>query len=156
MAPEKLGILFSFSISIRFSMMPQDYRTHRICPVPRFFRNHRNSKQRIFFTFCGVYSPSSTMEIFPLRFFVWYREKFQGFIQDFPEGGANPKEGGYLLFWPNFPENCIKMKKMGPRQESPASKILLCRSAIENYLTHRKKCKYLYNFLCQIVLSPPP
>ena len=31
-------------------------------------------------------------------------------------GGANPQGGGAnLLFCPNFPENCMKMKEFGPR-----------------------------------------
>ena len=37
--------------------------------------------------------------------------------QGFPESGANHKGGGAnLLFWPLFPENCMKLKKMGPRE----------------------------------------
>ena len=39
-------------------------------------------------------------------------------IQDFPDGGTNPKGGdGNLLFWPGFfPETCMKMKRIGPRE----------------------------------------
>ena len=44
----------------------------------------------------------------------------QGRIQDFPEGTPT-----YYLA--NFPESCMKMKKIGPTRY--ASKILVCRSA---------------------------
>ena len=33
----------------------------------------------------------------------------------FPRGGANPKEGCQPIIWPKFAENCMKMKKIGPR-----------------------------------------
>ena len=37
-------------------------------------------------------------------------------------GGANPQGGGAnLLFCPNFPENCMKMKEFGPRGGGGAS-----------------------------------
>ena len=35
-------------------------------------------------------------------------------IQDFPEGGANPKKGVLTYCWPKFAENCMKMKNIGP------------------------------------------
>ena len=41
---------------------------------------------------------------------------YQWQIQDFPERGANPKgEGHQPITWPIFPDNCIKMRKMGAR-----------------------------------------
>ena len=36
-----------------------------------------------------------------------------GRIQDFLEVGANPKEG-----MPNFPDNCMEIKKIGPRRSA--------------------------------------
>ena len=36
-------------------------------------------------------------------------------IQDFREEGANPRKGPQPISWPKFAENCIKMKKIGPR-----------------------------------------
>ena len=40
----------------------------------------------------------------------------QWWIQDFPEGGANPQSGcANLLFRKFFAENCMKMKEFGPR-----------------------------------------
>ena len=33
----------------------------------------------------------------------------------FPRGVANPKEGCQPIIWPTFAENCMKMKKIGPR-----------------------------------------
>ena len=39
-------------------------------------------------------------------------------IQDFPEGGANPKKGVLTYCWPKFAENCMKMKNIGPGARS--------------------------------------
>ena len=40
----------------------------------------------------------------------------------FPEGGSNLKDGGgNLLFWPIFPENCIKIKIVWTRGSGYAS-----------------------------------
>ena len=30
------------------------------------------------------------------------------------QGGTNPKGGRQPIIWPKFPENCMKMKKIGP------------------------------------------
>ena len=51
-------------------------------------------------------------------------------IQDFLEGRQPSVWGGggrQHIIWPNFAENCMEMKKIGPVRH--ASKILLCRSA---------------------------
>ena len=46
------------------------------------------------------------LEVFP----------FQWRIRDFPDGWApTPKEGCQPIIWLNFAENCMKMKKIGPR-----------------------------------------
>ena len=39
---------------------------------------------------------------------------YQGVIQDFPESTPTPK-GHQSIILENFPANCIKMKKIGPR-----------------------------------------
>ena len=36
-----------------------------------------------------------------------------GANQGFPRRGANPKGGAKLIIRPNFPENCMKIKKIG-------------------------------------------
>ena len=46
----------------------------------------------------------------------------QGRIQDFSDGGENPKGSGHRLFWAKFPENCMKIKKIGPRVEGARPK----------------------------------
>ena len=53
---------------------------------------------------------------------------YQRQIQDFPVG-AIPKKGRQPIIWLNFPENCMKIKKIGARRKGCASKILQCRSA---------------------------
>ena len=69
---------------------------------------------------------SHTMEM--SFFFFWDLDVFMNLsrrrIQDLSEGGADPKGG--TIMQPIFPENCMKMKKIGPRE---ACKICLCRSA---------------------------
>ena len=53
----------------------------------------------------------------------------QGFLErrHLSRRASIPKAGGHqpIIIWPNFAENCVKMKKIG----MGASKILLCRSA---------------------------
>ena len=45
--------------------------------------------------------------------------------------GRQSDRGSANLLWPKFIKNCMKMKKIGPRG-GHASKILLCRSALDN------------------------
>ena len=54
-------------------------------------------------------------------------------IQDFPDdGGVNPQAGdANLLFGQIFPENCIKIKEIGPRGEprvpgAPSDPPMIC------------------------------
>ena len=44
-------------------------------------------------------------------------------------GGSDGESANLFLIRPNFPENCMKIKKIGPKGERRVSKILLCRSA---------------------------
>ena len=70
---------------------------------------------------------------FKKRFLEYGRRKTES-DPGFRTGGANFKGGGgggcgggdKVFIRPNFPENCMKLKKIGPGR---ASKILLCRSA---------------------------
>ena len=49
----------------------------------------------------------------------------------FPEGDTNPEEiECQLINRPKFPEKCIKMKKIGPKEARP--KIWLRKSTTEN------------------------
>ena len=42
-------------------------------------------------------------------------------VQDFPDSGRQPKGGANLLFGQFFPENCMKIKEIGPRGEARSS-----------------------------------
>ena len=48
----------------------------------------------------------------------------------FPEGMQTPRGRRQPIIQPNFPENCMKIKKIGPI--GGGSKLLLCRSATGN------------------------
>ena len=52
-----------------------------------------------------------------LRFYIQDQE----WIQDFPDGGCKPRRGTQPIIRPNFPENCMKFKKIA----GGASKICL-------------------------------
>ena len=60
--------------------------------------------------FCTTVQKKCVLDQILLHFCI----VIQGQIQDFPEKVTDPKGGMHQPFiWPNFPENCMEMKKFG-------------------------------------------
>ena len=59
-----------------------------------------------------------------------FRMELQRRIQNFPDGGANPKEGVTTYYSTKFPQN-LHENKENLAEEGGASKICLCRPAID-------------------------
>ena len=74
--------------------------------------------------------------------FQWLSQQLQWRIQDFPDGGANPKGNTNLLFDQLFPENCMKMKEINWTERRPS-----LASPLDLPMNYRWLIKYVNNSL---------
>ena len=70
----------------------------------------------------------------------------RGMDPGFSGGDPNPTGGCQPMFWPNFTQNCMTMKKI--ESKGAAFKILLCRSATAITISF---CLYSFTLLSQSI-----